>query len=391
MKNGNFEGSWEKERRDTLKAEMVTPSGYKHLGWLKGIVSASILEDYDSDTRIQGTVSTTDPDSYIDLSMIRLIHESRWPDGSSSMETLGTFFVVRTGDNWKSGTQQVTFELKSVLYGMKDDLAPEPLTLASGSYGIDAFAKICSLASRPKTSLVQKQTNRRISNLTLKAGESYLKWLHEVAENDGRRIEVSESGYVLYTDDLGAKKAPSMSIAAEADCVIASGIRVSSDETVRASRSIVTWDYQYEEQIPDGTYKSDYTDSYGVRHAKGSPKLKKTTAHKAITAYADVDQGDRAHIGRRGWRKSVYHKYSGDEYSANPSVSEAQMIAKNLLPEDAVITAKWEIPMLYLADLHAGQVIRWKPPGETEYRRCLVTKLSKELMHYTMKATLTEV
>lgn len=390
MKNGNFEGSWEKERLDTLKAQLLTPAGYKHLGWMKGITGATILEDYSSDTRIQGTITTTMPETYIDLAMIRLIHESRWPNGTTDRETLGTFFAVRTSDSWKSGTHEVTFELKSVLYGMKDDISPDPLTLGKGSYGIDAFAKVCNLCSRPKTSLVQKETNRQISNLTLKAGESYLKWLHEIAARDGRRIEVSETGYVLYTEDLEYAQSPAMSIAYNSDCVIASGVQMTSDETIRASRSIVTWDYEYEEQVRDGVYKSAYTDSDGVYHAKGSAKYKTKTAHKAITAYADVDQGHRAHIGRRGWRKAVYHKYSGDEYSSNSSVSQAQKMAKGLLKEDSAVTTEWQVPMLYVPELHAGMVIRWKPPGEDGYRKCLVTKLSKELWHYTMDVTLRE-
>lgn len=388
MKNGNFEFSWEKERLDTLKVQLLTPVGYKHLGWMSGVTNATLIEDYDSDTRVQGTITTIAPESYIDLAMVRLIHDSKWPNGTSARETLGTFFVIRTGDSWSSGVQEVTFELKSVLYGMKDDLAPDSLTLAKGSYGIDAFAKICDLCKRPKTSLVSKDNNRQLANMTLDAGKSYLSWLHEVAERDGMRIDVNTSGQVTYDKDLGFAKSPTLSLAHNAD-VVMGGVAMSSDLSTVASRSIVTWDYEYDEQVRDGVYKSNYTDSDGVYHAKGSAKYKTKKAHRPITAWADVEAGHPAHIGRRGWRKAVYHKYSGDEYSDNASKSQAQNMAKSLLKDDSAATTEWTIPMLYVPDIHAGDVIRWKPQGG-DYRKCLVTSIQKELYHYTMTVTLRE-
>jgi len=388
VKNGNYEGAWERERQDRLYAELVTPVGYKHLGWLTGVIDASITEDYDSDTRIQGTVTTIEPESYIENAMVRLIHDSKWPNGTSSREVLGTFFVIRTREVWEHGACETVFELKSVLYGMKDDKAPEPMTLAQGSYGVDAFAKICNLCSRPKTALVSKNDKRKLEATTLDAGKSYLSWLHDVAEQDGMRVDVDVNGYVTYDLDRGFDQSPAMSLAYNSH-VILDGTERTTDASTIASRSIVTWEYSYEVEVEDGVYKSAYTDSDGVYHAKGSTKYKKSTQKKPITAWADVDQGHPAHIGRRGWRKSEYHKYSGEEYGSNSSVSQAQRMAKELLTEDTAVTTEWSVSSLYIPDLHAGQVIRWKPP-EGDWRLCLVTDLKKELHHFTMSFTLKE-
>lgn len=373
------------ERIDRLKVKCVNPNNYGHVGWLT-VTGATLTEGYYTDTRIQGTVTAIDAEQYVPLSMIRITHEATFSNGERYSQLLGTFFAIRSRDVWKSGTHLTEFELKSVLYGMEKDFAPKDLTIASGAMTQAVFNDICKECRRSKT-FVDGNDKRFSKNVVLAAGDSYLSWLHQLAEKSGNRLDCTQDGRVWMAKYIApSKRDAKMKLAYNSPLVLAAEVSRSSDEMTVPSRAIVTWEHSYKTQVPDGTYKSAYTDSKGVTHAAGSTKYKEKTERKTITSYADVDAGDQAHILRRGYRVSTWNSLD----DLGDSVSKAQEKAKEYLAEGSKPTVNWDLQTRWF-EVYEGDVIKWKPSDSEPYRKCLVTGTEKNLFTFTIKLTLKEV
>lgn len=375
------------ERRDTIKARCVDPITFENLGWLT-ITGATITEGYYTDTRIQGTVTALDAEQYVPLSAIRLIHEADFHNGEHYVQTLGTFFAVRSNDNWKNGAHLTEFELKSVLYGMSKDPAPYEMTLAEGSMTKAAFLDICDHCNRKKRQWVDGANNKKFTkNHVLALGDSRLSWLHQLADMTENRIDCDASGAVIMSKYTApSKRTAKMSLAYNSTLVISSGIVRESNFMEVPMRAIVTWEHSYKTQVPDGTYKSSYTDSKGVTHTAGSAKYKEKTERKTIISWADVDAGNQAHINRRGYRIASWHS----EEDLGESEATAQKKAKEYLSEESKPTVNWEVTTRWF-EVHEGDILRWKPSDSEDYRKVLVSAAEKNLFNFTIKLTLKEV
>ena len=357
--------SWlDRERRDILTAQLLTPSGYSDIGWLEGVTGGSITDDHDTDTRIAATITTIAPETDVDLAMMRLWHEARFSDGDVQTELLGTFFALRTSEDWKSGTNSVTFDLKSALYGLSSDIAPTAKTLGKDSFARAAFEAICKECRRPYAWL--DADNRRFSaNKVLEAGKSNLSRLHELANMSGNRLDVDEQGRLTFQKYVRPRnRSVVMELEHTSPMVLSSGISRSTDEMEVPSRAIVTWNH-----------------SQSVR-VKG----KSTTQQKAITAYADVDAGAHSSIGRRGFRVATYHQ----EDDLGTSTALAQQMARKYLDEEDEVSTTWTVPCRWFP-IKAGQCISWLAPDADVYRKCLVTRVERDLTTFTQQLTLREV
>lgn len=369
------------ERRDYLTVEMLHPITFERLGWLKGVTGATVTEDYYSDTRVAATVSTIEPDSYVDLALLRIWHEARFADGEVWREEIGTFFALRSDDEWVSGVHQTTFDCKSMLYGMSQDLAPKKLTIKKGGKTKAAFETICKECKR-RRKWISANDKTFGKNTDFDAGKSYLSRLHELADASGNRVDVTSDGYVTFSKYVRpAKRDPSMSLAWNSYLVLASGINMSTNDMEVTSRAIVTWKHDYKVKVRNGVYKTN-----SGSHHKGDPKYKEKTAHKDVTAWADVPTGNRAHIDRRGFRVSSWHS----EDDLGDSQALAQKKAKEYLAEEDEPIVTWSVPCRWF-DVHEGNILRWLPPDETAYRKVLVQSVERDLWHYSQTLTLKEV
>ena len=374
------------ERRDTLRVQCVNPTDYGHVGWLNA-TGATLTEAYYSDTRIQGTLSALDAESYVPLSMVRLIHEADFRDGEHYRQVLGTFFAIRSRDSWKGGAHVTEFELKSVLYGMKDDLAPFNMTLAEGSMAQAAYNDICSRCNRRRRWVSGANDKKFAKNTVLEMGKSRLSWLHQLADLSGNRIDCDPDGYVTISKYTApSRRTAKAKLAFNSALVLASGIERASDEMKLPSRSIVTWEHEYKVKVKDGTYKSAYTDSDGVYHAKGSVKYKEKTERKTIIDYAEVEAGSPAHINRRGFRVAAWHA----EDDLGDSKATAQAKAREYLEEESQATTSWSLSTRWW-EVHEGDIVSWKPSEDEPYRKCIVTAADKDLFSFTIRLTLKEV
>lgn len=353
----------DEERRDILTVQLVTPSGYSSVGWLEGVTGGTITDDHDTDTRIAATITTIAPETYVDLAMMRLWHEARFADGESSSELLGTFFALRTSESWKSGTNSVTFDLKSALYGLSSDVAPVPKTLAKNSLARAAFESVCKDCKRP---FAWNGNNKRFTaNKVLEAGKTELSRLHELAALSGNRLDVDEQGRLTFSKYVQPKNRTAvMSLEHDSALVLASGISRSTDEMEIPSRAIVTWNHSQSVKV----------------------KGKTTTQQKAITAFADVASGAHSSLGRRGFRVATYHQ----EDDLGTSTALAQQMARKYLDAEDDISVTWTVPCRWFP-IKAGECIRWLPPDADEYRKCLVTRVERNLTTFTQTLTLREV
>ena len=362
------------ERIDVLRAQCVNPTNYGHVGWLT-VVDASITEAYYSDTRIQGTVTALVAADYVPLSMIRLIHEARFTNGETYRATLGTFFAIRSKDTWKSGAQVTEFELKSVLYGMVNDICPLDYTIGKGAMAQNVFNSICADCARPRLWVSGANDKRFDKNVVLEAGDSHLSWLHQLADMSGNRIDCDELGRVTMSKYTAPHNTtPMMKLPFNSPLVLASGISRESNEMEIPSRAIVTWEHSYETKVRSGT------------NSDGTPRYTTKTERKTITEFADVAAGNAAALGRRGFRVASWHSMD----DVGDSKSTAQQYARQFLAEESLPTTTWSVTTRWF-ELHEGDVINWKPSESADYRKVLVQNIDKNLLNYTMSLTLKEV
>lgn len=355
---------FDQERTDILTAQLVSPSDYSEIGWLEGLTGGSVTDDCDTDTRIAATLTTVAPETYVDLAMVRLWHEARFSDRTTFTELLGTFFALRTSERWQSGANVVTFDLKSALYGLSNDVAPTPKVIAKNAYARAAYESICKDCRRPHRWL-DANNKRFAANKVLDAGKTELTRLHELASLSGNRLDVDEQGRLTFSAYVRpGNRAVSMELEADSPLVLASGITRSTDEMVIPSRAIVTWNHSQKVKV----------------------KGKTTTQQKAITAVADVSSGSHSSLGRRGYRVSTYHT----EDDLGTSTALAQQMARKYLDLEDDVSVTWEVPCRWF-EVKSGQVIRWRPPDEDTYRRCLVSRVSRDLRTFTQTLTLKEV
>lgn len=352
------------ERRDILTVQLVTPSGYSSIGWLEGVTGGSITDDHDTDTRIAATVSTIAPETYVDLAMMRLWHEARFSNGESETELLGTFFALRTSERWESGASTVTFDLKSALYGLSSDIAPVPKTLAKNSLARAAFESICKDCRRPYV-WANANNKRFTANKVLEAGKAELSRLHELAALSGNRLDVDAQGRLTFSKYVQPKdRTAVLSLEHSSALVLASGISRSTDEMEIPSRAIVTWNHSQRVRV----------------------KGKSTTQQKAITAFVDVADGAHSSIGRRGYRVATYHQ----EDDLGASTALAQQMARKYLDAEDDVSVTWTVPCRWFP-IKAGECVMWLAPDAGEYRKCLVTRVERNLTTFNQTLTLREV
>ena len=335
-----------KEIRHILLAEMLNPSDYTHLGWLP-ITGGLVTEKYYSDTRIQGTVETDEFDSYIDLSMIRLVHGVNF--GTDIFrETLGTFFVEVSSDTYTHGMHKAKLNLNSVLWGMQDDPVPTETTLAEGGYTADAIQQICNACRRPYIFKDTANNSRFGSNYILEAFDSYLSHLFQIADVSNNYVDCDPDGNVTIDRYISPSERPPILDLYYGDTLIRNEpISYENGDADTYSRAIVTWQHQEE--------GASYDDV------------------QVITGYADVEDGDRLSLARRGYRRGTVYR----EDDLGNSLVLAQSRAKEYLETDSMGIVTWEIQTKYLP-LKAGDVIRWYPKDGIE-RVCMITSLERSL------------
>lgn len=368
---------WESgERRDRLVVALVDPTSYAAVGYLGEVVGGSVVENYESDTRIAGTVSTLAPDTHVDLSMMRLIHEARL--GSETYrETLGTFFALRSSGSTRNGHRRASYDLKSVLYGMEEDHAPQDLTMASGTLASAAFDTICKRCQRRRQ--WQGNDTRWTKAWTLEAGDAHLSWLHQLASRSSNRLDVTTSGLVSMGRYVAPRdREPLMRLAWNSPLVTSAEITDTTNEMEVPSRAIVTWEHEVTAKVRVGTYTS------GSR--KGQARYEERTDMVTVTGWADAPAGSRSSIGRRGYRVSTWHRE--DDLGAGRAAAEER--AKRYLAQEGDVVRRWDATTFWFP-LHAGDVLLWRPRELDSHVKVMVTDVTKDLTSWTMRVSMKEV
>lgn len=341
-----------------LTCMMVDPHSFEPLDELY-VTDASIDEEYESDTRVSGSVTAEDYSSYIDLSAIRLYHDARFSDGSTDKELLGTFFVHGVDPSYKSGSTSASLTLGSALWAMSVDMQMYSYTVPTGTRTSTVFVDLCNRCWRPHKLLPGYNNYRFTTTQVWDAGQSHLSHIYNLTDISGNRVDVEPDGTIT----LGKYTAPHYQAAADDlawddPLVLSESIDMESDDGEVPGRVGVSWEYR-----PDGA-----TDS------------------RTIAAFADVSQGSRYSINRRGYRVSELKTLQDVDSS---SVAEAQKRAKAYLSEVDQASVKWSLTVRW-CEIHEGDVLNWMPPTGT-WRKCLVYSADMDLKTWTIKLTLKEV
>ena len=377
------------ERLDRVRLVLVDPVSFKPIGRELPCTGGTVDDSYDSDTRISASAQTVDFDKYVDLAAVRVVHESEWPSGRTESEVLGTFYVTDTPGDWESGSNPVTFDLRSSLWAVSVDKPMGPYTIAKDATAENVFDDVCRRCHRASRKAPGYVPYRHQEPIVLDASTSYLEILEQGsgAQEKGNRLEVDPDGKIALTKYIDPhSKGADYRLAWDSSFVLSSAVSRKSNELQTAGRSVVTWDYSYEVEVQDGEYERDYTDSEGNQHQKGDPKYKKTTEHKTVAGGADVNPSDRASIKRRGFRVAVEHSLQDME---TDSVSEAQERARAYLKDDSKPTTTWSFETRWIG-AKAGQIVRFEAPDGTN-PKCLVETVRSDLWTFKQQITLREV
>lgn len=345
------------ERLDSLEAVMLDPVSFAELGELP-VTGGTLTEGYYTDARVCGTVDAVDFGGYVDLAAVRLVHRTRFSDGTESSEVLGTFFADKTPSKRKSGMESAELSLVSALWAMGQEETESPYAVAKGARAASVFEDICRRAGR-KCAVLSPHVDYRFTEARAwDAGDTWLSHLFQLTEASGNRLDVDAEGRVTLVKYVApGERAASLDLAWDDPLVLASGISRTSDELSVPSRSIAMW-----RRTEDGT-------------------------ETLVSAHADVAEGSRVSFGRRGYRVTAMHQVDSED---KPSKSAAQAEAARWLPEDSAPTTEWTVPCRWL-DVSRGDVIRFLPPGRGEWVKCLVKAVESDLRRFTRELTLKEV
>lgn len=339
------EHTWSASALDhTLTCLMIDPITSDVRGELPiNADGTSLDEGYYTDARVSATIATSDPDSYIELSRLQLIHTV---PSLGWREVQGTFFVVDLGDAYEAGGHTCSYDCRSSMWTLGQDKDPYAYTVGKHAKALSVLRSILDTCGRPYR-LSDAVDSRYSVAKTFDAGSTFASILFDVSAKAGDRLDQHPNGDVVIKRYVTPHNStPTFALGDDSPLVIDSGIKRTSDALQLASASAVT-------------YKSGDNAKTGVAYAKPTSK---------------------ASHARRGWSMVEIHDTSDDPGSQ----ANIDKLARNYLLDDDTPTNKWEIKTVWWP-VHQGDV------GTYNGSKVLVSEAKKSYGDMTIDLTLKEV
>lgn len=347
--------NWKDQRReDVFHFLMVDPH---NLDVIRGEIDNIILSDcsltygYDTDTRVSGKVKFLE-ENFIENSWIRIVHEVR---KENYFNELGTFIAVNPSVKTINGTNEVTYDLQSVLWTLKSDLCPYHFAIGQGAYSLDAFDRVCDTCHRPFVHKATAVDYIYTSSKVYEMGSSYLDILFDISNISGNRVEVDGHGritiegysnpaYLATSWDLNADDSRSV--------IINEGISKSSTDYDTPNRAIII-------------YQNNDTEIY---------------------AYSDAPSEFKFSQSQRGYVMAEVYQMN----DMSPATKErAQTLSEQYLEENLTGVTEYSLTSAYFP-AKPGETLNLTYGGANHH--CLITAIdSVNLKEMTMDLTVKEV
>lgn len=303
----------------------------------------SLDEGYETDARVSATIATVDPDSYIELSRLQLIHSV---PSLGWREIQGTFYVVDLGATYQDGEHSCSYDCRSAMWTLGMDKDPYPYTIGTGGKALSAIGTLLTNCGRPYR-FVSPNDKRYGSPRSFDAGSTIASIIFGIAGDAGDRVEQHPEGDVVIKRYVNPHDmTPTFWLGDDSPLVIDDGVKLTSDALQLASATAVT-------------YKSGDTQRTGVAYPKATSK---------------------ASHARRGWSLVEIHTTDDDPGSQ----SAVDKLARTYLSEDDTPTNKWDVHTLWFP-VHEGDV------GMYNGSKVLVHEARKSYSDMTIDLTLKEV
>lgn len=287
--------------RDTYRWVMCDNRTLNEIEDLTGFLDGSLSASYEGDLKWTGSLNVSGS-NYVTGRVLRCYHTATLEsEGKSKTTCLGTFFANNDDLTYLHGRYTGSLELKSMLLRFTESKFTTPWTFTKGKSAASSWWQLMQSEGAKNTSaLTVKDANWKKTQV-VEFGETKLDALNVVADFLGGQVGVGPNGFVRLDPYVKPKDKPvSYTVPMGASSLVFEGVDVNADRSDCVNRFSVLYEKEVEKKVQDGTYKSDYTDSDGVKHLKGSPKYKTVKEKVPVYGCAELPDSSAFSFKQRG-------------------------------------------------------------------------------------------
>jgi len=351
---------------------VVSPTNVDNTyGSLSGVKldGLSITENYNSDSRVQGKVTTIvkddETDGYVKNARLRIILTI--PDRGWH-EELMTGYVSDISETDQNGYIQRDYTIEGTMWGLLEHKIKSPILIGKGAKMVNIWTTLMRTLTRMQYSATNARDHSFNSNAVYEAGTSLSTVLFEISSGYSRMDVDGHGRVILEKYTAPSAQTPSRTIDFnDPDGLALYPLSRSSAEWEAPGRAIVTANVS--------------------RTANG-----KTTQQVVVGSY-DAPSTHATSIAVRGYLRSRSDSYSGA--SDNPSKSELDAAARKNWERVQNKGIEWGGETVF-ANYHAGDVVYLVTPGDYatnnfKGRKVHITNVTTNLKDFTQQLTMKEV
>ena len=342
--------------RDTYRWVMCDNRTMAEIAELTGVKSASISASYEGDLKFSGSLEVSGS-NFVTWRLLRCYHTAALEsEGKQKTTLLGTFFAGNDDLTYLHGRYTGTIELRSMLLRFTMARNPTPWTFAKGKSALSSWWQLLqSEGAKPYGRASVKDAEWKKTEV-IDFGETRLAALNRVADFLGGQVGVDPDGFVTLNPYVAPSKKPvAYSVPHGASSLVFEGVGMTVDRTDCVNRFSVLYEKEVEEQVADGVYAKQTTDSAGVVHPKGSTKYK--TVKKKVPVYGCAELADSSAYSFKSRGRHV--DASETLQNMTPETKErADEVAKSRLDRFSRGSVQYTFDS-YFMPYTIGQVIRF--------------------------------
>lgn len=342
------------------------------LGSLRGVQLAdlSISENYYSDSRIQGKITTTvasgESDGYQPNARLRVILSI--PE-ENFVEELITGYVSDIDDEYSNGYLKRTYTIEGTIWGLLDHVIAAPITIGKGTKLISTWESILRSLTRMQYNTDGAKDYSYGSTVIYEAGTVLSTVLFELSSGYDRMDTDGHGNITLREYKSPSKRTPSRVI----------------DYNDLTGLTIAPLSRKSEEYNIPGRVVVTATVSKQDDNGQSNQEV--------IVGSYDAPDTHFTSLATRGYIYGISDSYNGD--SENPSKSELNTIAKNTWEDAQEKGIEWTGTHVF-ADFHAGDILTLVAPiniheNKLESHKVLVSSVETNLQNFQQTLTLKEV
>ena len=315
-------------RVDTFEFEKIDPYNLnKSLGKLKGVTGGTLTFDYNSETKVSGSLNVIG-ESFINNCLIRVWYKPKL-DGKEEKFELCTCFAVTEKLKYENKKYSGTIDLKSVLVRHTDDKLPRHMPMNKNDSAVGHFKFMFGwLGGHYKISGIKDK--KLTKSVVMEFGDTPMKWLQYLADFLGGEITCDTHGRTVLQKYVSpSRKTLAYTIPSGQASVTLPGVDMENTTGVTPNRVVCRWTF------------TDPRD----------PKKREQVYYRGAT----VSSSSANHYKKTG--RHITETY--DITNLSPQTTKRlEAVAKSKLSVVAGIKRRYELQCFYLP-IHIGEVVRF--------------------------------